>query len=291
MIVRAGQTDVTTYFVLRDSTAHAPITTPITGTDQAADTATGIDLYYVVDGAAISSKVDAVSLGAADAAHADNKVFHVGQGLYRIDWPDAAFAGAAGTRVHLIVVCSGVDTTFYEQELSPAADVRQLNGIATDDSQPVGSRAVLYLDRLDLHNNDLTFGPLHIKNDSPIGYGIYISGQYYDIILAGAGTINNALGTLLSHTIVAGMTMGTSSTNLGADIANILEDTGTTLPASIAALAASVGGLPVLASIVNALLAGTKNPIVTNASGQVETSNPATTVSITTKETVIHTES
>ena len=72
MIVANGSTDVTTYFVLRDSTNHAP-KTDVTITD--------IDLYYLEQGAAMAAKVDATALAAADSAHADNKGYHVGQGL------------------------------------------------------------------------------------------------------------------------------------------------------------------------------------------------------------------
>lgn len=109
MQVANGATDVTTYFVLRDATTHAP-KTDVTITD--------IDLYYVEQGAAISAKADATALAAADSAHGDNQAFHVGQGLYRVDWPDAAFDGGVGKVVNLIVVCTGVDTTFLEVELT-----------------------------------------------------------------------------------------------------------------------------------------------------------------------------
>lgn len=109
MQVANGTADVTTYFVLRDSTNHAP-KTDVTITD--------IDLYYCEQRAAMAAKVDATALAAADSAHADNKAFHVGQGLYRIDWPDEAFNGGVGKVVNLIVVCTGVDTTFLEVELT-----------------------------------------------------------------------------------------------------------------------------------------------------------------------------
>jgi hypothetical protein len=122
MLVKNGQTDVTTYFVLRDSTNHAP-KTDVTVTD--------IDLYYVEELAAISAKADATALDAANSAHADNKAFHVGQGMYRIDWPDAAFDGGIGKKVQLIVVCSGVDTTFLEVELSAPVDSVAISGDAT----------------------------------------------------------------------------------------------------------------------------------------------------------------
>lgn len=112
MQIANGITDVTTYFVLRDSTNHAP-KTDVTITD--------IDLYYIEQGAAMAAKVDATALAAANSAHGDNQAYHVGQGLYRIDWPDAAFDGGVGKVVNLIVVCTGVDTTFLEVELTGVA--------------------------------------------------------------------------------------------------------------------------------------------------------------------------
>ena len=109
MLLANGATDVTTYFMLYDSTNHEP-KTDITITD--------IDLYYIEEREAMAAKVDATALAAADSAHAANKAFHVGLGLYRVDWPDAAFDGGAGTKVNLIVVCAGVDTSILEVELS-----------------------------------------------------------------------------------------------------------------------------------------------------------------------------
>lgn len=109
MIVNTGAADVTTYFVLRDSTTHAPKTSV---------DVTTIDLYYVTSGAAISSKADVTALAAADSAHSDNKGYEIGQGIYRIDWPDI-WSGASGTKVELIVVCSGCDTAYLEVEIAP----------------------------------------------------------------------------------------------------------------------------------------------------------------------------
>ena len=107
MHVIKDSADITTYFVLRDSTNHAP-KTDVTITD--------IDLYYVSHRAAMSAKADATALAAADSAHADNQAYHVGQGVYRIDWPDI-WSGNVGTTVQLVVVCSGVDTTVLEVEI------------------------------------------------------------------------------------------------------------------------------------------------------------------------------
>lgn len=103
-----GSVSVTTYFTLRDATTHAP---------KADVTVTDIDVYYLEQGAAMAAKADITALDAADSAYAANKGFHCGLGLYRIDWPDAAFDGGIGKRVYLIVVCAGVDTEFREVHL------------------------------------------------------------------------------------------------------------------------------------------------------------------------------
>jgi hypothetical protein len=113
------QDDVITYWVLRDSTTHAPKTS-ITITD--------IDVYYVEEGAAIAAKADLTAHSAATDAHADNYGFEIGQGVYRIDWPDAAFDGGVGKSVILIVVCSGVDTAYREIILSPSANAVAAGG-------------------------------------------------------------------------------------------------------------------------------------------------------------------
>lgn len=133
MIVANGSTDVTTYFVLRDSTTHVP-KTDVTVTD--------IDLYYCEQGEAMAAKADATALAAADSAHGDNQAFHCGQGLYRIDWPDAAFDGGVGKRVYLIVVCSGVDTEIREVELSPLGTAQTGDSYAIVASETHGNAAL-----------------------------------------------------------------------------------------------------------------------------------------------------
>ena len=117
-----GATDVTEYFVMRDSTTHAP-KTDVTITD--------IDIYYQEQGAAQSAKADLTALAAANSAHADNKGYHCGNAVYRIDWPDAAFDGGAGKSVILIVVCTGCDTIYREIQLSPPVDIIAISGDST----------------------------------------------------------------------------------------------------------------------------------------------------------------
>lgn len=103
--VTGGDTDVTTYFALRltaDGTAATGLTI------------TNMDLQYVRSGAAPSAKVDATALGSTGAAHGDNQAIEIDAtdqpGLYRVDWPDAAFAAG----VPEVVLTVKVATAFTE---------------------------------------------------------------------------------------------------------------------------------------------------------------------------------
>ena len=108
--VKKGATDQTFYFKLVDSAA---------GTPETGLTITNIDATYVRNRAA-AVKNDLTALAAADSAHADNKGIEVDStnapGLYRIDFPDAAFATGVD-KVILAVTCSGCDPAMKEIEL------------------------------------------------------------------------------------------------------------------------------------------------------------------------------
>ena len=129
MIVAPGSTDVTTYFSLRLTA---------TGLEATGLTITNFDLQYVRSGAAPAAKVDATALAATDSAHGDNQAIEIDAtdqpGLYRVDWPDAAFA--AGVRE--VILSVKVATAFTEHlrvELHDlpltAAGVRSAVGLAT----------------------------------------------------------------------------------------------------------------------------------------------------------------
>ena len=94
MRVAPDSTDVTTYFDL--GTTGLDVTT--------------FDLQYTRSGAEPSAKVDATALAATDSAHADNKAIEIdattSPGLYRVDWPDDAFA--TGVREVILSVVCGV---------------------------------------------------------------------------------------------------------------------------------------------------------------------------------------
>lgn len=98
--IKKGSTDVTRYVMVVDATDGSPETSA---------TITNFDLQYTRYGSAAAAKVDATALGSVGAAHDDNKMIEVdatsSPGLYRVDWPDAAFAdGAEG--VILVVTSS-----------------------------------------------------------------------------------------------------------------------------------------------------------------------------------------
>ena len=105
MLVTKGATNVTTYFHLRLAAD---------GTDATGLTITGIDLQYVRSGVAPVAKVDATALAATDSAHSDNTAIEIDAtdqpGLYRVDWPDAAFA----TGVDEVILTVKVATAFTE---------------------------------------------------------------------------------------------------------------------------------------------------------------------------------
>jgi hypothetical protein len=107
-------TDVTRYVYIVDSTDGSPET---------GATITNFDLQYTRYGAAAAAKVDATALGSVGAAHDPNKMIEVdatsSPGLYRVDWPDAAFAtGADG----VILVVTSSDA------YAPAVEDIQLGG-------------------------------------------------------------------------------------------------------------------------------------------------------------------
>jgi hypothetical protein len=92
--VKPGAADVSIYFYLTDATTGRAYT--ITGG------ATALNLVYQRPGGQQMSSQVTAALAAADSPHADNHVFHCGCGLWRCDFPDAAFAEGADRAVLLV---------------------------------------------------------------------------------------------------------------------------------------------------------------------------------------------
>ena len=129
MRVKADSVDVSTYWHLRLAAS---------GLDATGLTISNIDLTYVRTLEEPAAKVDAQALADQDTAHTDNFAIEIDAtnmpGVYRVDWPDAAFA--AGARE--VILCVKVATAFTESlrvELLPAtADIINIAGAAVSTS-------------------------------------------------------------------------------------------------------------------------------------------------------------
>jgi hypothetical protein len=95
MIIKAGATDQSLYFILLSASTGDPVT---------GLTIANLDATYTRTRAA-AVKNDLTALGAANSAHADNQAIEVdatnAPGQYRVDFPDAAFASGAKT----VILC------------------------------------------------------------------------------------------------------------------------------------------------------------------------------------------
>ncbi len=98
IFIKKGSTDVTIQVKLRDA-YNGSLKTGVTITD--------LDLYYIRvetdNDVTISAKADLTALASLTDAHADNKAYEIGQGYYRLDIPDAAFATGAVSGTLVIV--------------------------------------------------------------------------------------------------------------------------------------------------------------------------------------------
>lgn len=208
MNVLAGSTDVTTYFVLR---------TAADGLEKTGATITDIDLQYVRSGAAPVAKVDATALAATDSAHADNKAIEVDgtdqPGLYRVDWPDAAFAAGA-REVILTVKLATCFTENLRVDLTPVgANVLQ-----------VGSSAQSATDLKDLV--DTGYDPSTHKVQGVVTV---------DTTTTNMDMVSEPLDAAGVRTAV-----GLASANLDTQLAAIVMDTGTTLDGKVDKIKAAV---------------------------------------------------
>ncbi len=99
-VIQKGSTDVTRYVQILDAS---------TGADETGATITNFDLQYTRTRALPSSLANVTALSAADDAHADNQMIEIdatsSPGLYRVDWPNAAFATGVSS-VQLVVTSS-----------------------------------------------------------------------------------------------------------------------------------------------------------------------------------------
>jgi hypothetical protein len=126
-IVKKGSTDRSVLLRIIDSADGTPETGVVYNSS-------GIDLWYRREGAAKTSITEA-TLAALTTAHADGGFLHVGDGYYRLDLPDAAFATGAqyvdvgGTVTGMVVIGGRVRLVDIDWEVANMpANVTQFGG-------------------------------------------------------------------------------------------------------------------------------------------------------------------
>jgi hypothetical protein len=115
--IQHGSADQSVIIRIIDSTDG----TPETGVTSATG---GLDLEYVRDRSTVTNLTE-TDLAAVDSAHSDGGMIHLGNGYYRIDVPDAAFASGvsgvliSGTATGMVVIACYVPLVPF----NPYADV------------------------------------------------------------------------------------------------------------------------------------------------------------------------
>lgn len=128
-----GSTDVTRYIRLRDAD-NEPVINVVPST---------LTLAYLRHREALSTPTSAAALGSASASHADNRAIEIDDtyapGLYRVDWPDAAFAPTAKS-VTLVVTAPGAVPwmEIIDLEVDPSVDDQILEGVDALTTQLTG---------------------------------------------------------------------------------------------------------------------------------------------------------
>jgi hypothetical protein len=169
-LIKKGSTDVTDYVYIIDSTTFI---------EETGITITVLDLQYVRNRSTPSTKVDATALAAVDSGHGDNKMIEIDAtdqpGLYRVDWPDAAFATGAD-KVICTVKGAGFRPVHREYQLvdfDPEDAVRlgltALPNAAADAAGglPISDAGGLDMDAMNTNINDIETDTNEIQGKLP----------------------------------------------------------------------------------------------------------------------------
>jgi hypothetical protein len=199
MQVTGGATDVTTYFVMRLAS---------NGTAATGLTVTNFDLQYVRSGVAPVAKVDATALAATDSAHAANKAIEIDAtdqpGLYRVDWPDAAFA-AGVPEVILTVKCATCFTEHLAVQIDPEVSVTEWNGVKLGTTNPLPNAAADAAGGLPISDA----GGLDIDT---LNANVSAMLAFWNVFILTSGTIG-ATGNDTTHLHLTGQSYGNDELN------------------------------------------------------------------------------
>ena len=128
--IKKGSADQSVVIRILDATDGTPETGVVYNTS-------GIDLWYRREGATKTSITEA-SLSALDDAHTDGGILHIGDGYYRVDTPDAAFASGAngvmigGAVTGMIVIGCYVHLVDYDPQDAVRAGLTALPNAAAN---------------------------------------------------------------------------------------------------------------------------------------------------------------
>lgn len=232
--IKAGATDQSIEFVLLDATTAAPVT---------GLTIANLDASYARTRSA-AVKNDLTALSAVTDAHADNQAIEVHStfqpGVYRVDFPDAAFASGAAA-VTLCITGAAIKPAHRSFALvgNTAEDIYTRLGapagasVSADVAAVKAETALIVADTNELQTDWANGGRLDVILDARASQAsVDTIDGIVDAILIDTGTdIPATLATLATAANLA-----TVANYLDTEIAAILEDTGTTIPALIAAL-------------------------------------------------------
>ena len=283
MIVTKGATDVTTYVMIVDSTTGAPET---------GVTIANLDMQYTRNREAPAAKVDMTALAATNTAHTDNYGIQVdatsSPGLYRVDWPDAAFATGAD-KVMLVVTGTGfapavllVELVNYNTQDGVRMGLTALPNAAADAAGglPISDAGGLDLDAKLANTNEVTVARMGALTDWINGGRLVL---ILDDILLDTGTdgVVVASGSKTGYSLTATTGLGNQTANITGTITTATNVTtvnglaaGVITAASIAADAitdAKVASDVTIASVTGAVgsVTGAVGSVTGNVGGNV----------------------
>jgi hypothetical protein len=249
--IKKGSTDISVILRAIDSTTGLP------KTDFAYNTA-GIDLWYRRNGSTVTSITEA-TLAAVDSAHSDGGVIHIGNGYFRLDSPDAAFATGAnsvffgGTATGVIIIGTELQLVNHDVEDGVRLGLTALPAAAADAAGglPISDAGALDLDTLLATLTNGTYGLSAIETlvDDLESRLTATRAGYLDNLSAGAVALASGV-TVTTNNDKTGYTASTVSDKTGyslsvtppsaSDIATAVWAAGTRTLSSFGTLVADV---------------------------------------------------
>lgn len=237
--IKAGSTDQSIEFVLLGATSNAPAT---------GLTIADLDASYART-RSTAVKNDLTALSAVTDAHSDNQAIEVHAtfqpGVYRVDFPDAAFAAGADF-VTLAITGAAIKPAHQRFALvaNTAADVHTRLGapagasVSADVAALKAETALIVADTNELQTDWANGGRLDVILDARASQASVdtIDGIVNAILIDTGTDIPATLATLATAANLAAV-----AGYLDTEIAAILQDTGTDIPALIAAIPSAAG--------------------------------------------------